>query len=228
MDCFASLAMTEERAQPPSAAVVPRHRVSPSASPMTGSSGVSSTPRPFGSIIAASGILGHPLSRVMTTEYVSAISRLTAPEFCKFTRPKREGAGKTGCALHPRSRVQCAFKERRTRAYRFSGNTPAFPARWLYGLFRALPGDRLSCHRRSREALASWKLDTSVGVSGPHDFAVRNNIARPHARSARRYHRVHRIPRPTSVTIAIRPSCGRETGELVALICPTAKAEYFL
>jgi hypothetical protein len=85
----------------------------------------------------------------------------------------------------------------------------------------------LCCHRRSREALASQELDTSVGVSGPHDFAVRNNIARPHARSARRYHRVHRIPRPTSVTIAIRPSCGRETGELVALICPTAKAKYF-
>src|SRR4051794_27575473 len=35
---------------------------------------VSSTPQPFGSIIAASGILGHPLSRVVTTEYVSAIS----------------------------------------------------------------------------------------------------------------------------------------------------------
>jgi hypothetical protein len=31
----------------------------------------------------------------------------------------------------------------------------------------------LSCHRRSREALASQELDTSVGVSGPHDFAVR-------------------------------------------------------
>jgi hypothetical protein len=39
---------------------------------------------------------------------------------------------------------------------------------------------------------------------------------------------VHRIPRPTSVTIAIRPSCERETGELVAMICPSAKAEYFL
>src|SRR5260221_10008729 len=51
-----------------------------------------------------------------------------------------EGAGKTGCALHPRSRVQnCAKK--RTRAYRFSGDTPAFPAQWLYGLCRALPGD---------------------------------------------------------------------------------------
>src|SRR6478735_9308614 len=38
-----------------------------------------------------------------------------------------EGAGKTGCALHPRSRVQCARKVR-TRAYRSSGEHPAFPA----------------------------------------------------------------------------------------------------
>jgi hypothetical protein len=44
-----------------------------------------------------------------------------------------EGAGKAGCALHPRSRVQeCAKK--RTRAYRFSGGSPAFPAQWFYGL----------------------------------------------------------------------------------------------
>ncbi len=32
-------------------------------------------------------------------------------------------------------------KEMRTRAYRFSGGSPAFPAQWLYGLCRALPGD---------------------------------------------------------------------------------------
>jgi hypothetical protein len=32
-------------------------------------------------------------------------------------------------------------KEKRTRAYRFSGGTPAFPAQWLYGLLRALPGE---------------------------------------------------------------------------------------
>ena len=80
----------------------------------------------------------------------------------------------------------------------------------------------LSCHRRPQEALASWKLDTSVGVSGPHDFAVRNSRARLAHR------RVHRIPHPTFVTIAKRPSL-RGTGwrELVALICPTAKAKYF-
>jgi hypothetical protein len=32
-------------------------------------------------------------------------------------------------------------KEMRTRAYRFSGGSPAFPAQWLYGLCRALLGD---------------------------------------------------------------------------------------
>ena len=54
--------------------------------------------------------------------------------------PSNEGAGDAGCALHPRSRVQnCANK--RTRAYRFSGNTPASPTQWLYGLWRDLLGD---------------------------------------------------------------------------------------
>src|ERR1700716_2276976 len=54
--------------------------------------------------------------------------------------PKIEGAGNAGCALHPRSRVQ-KVRIWRTRAYRFSGNTPASPAQWLYGLWRDLLGD---------------------------------------------------------------------------------------
>ena len=55
---------------------------------------------------------------------------------------KNEGAGKTGCALHPRSRVQVYVVKRRTRAYRFSGNTPAFPAQWLtaYGVLSPVNG----------------------------------------------------------------------------------------
>ena len=36
----------------------------------------------------------------------------------------------------------------------------------------------LSCHRRPQEAFASHELDTSVGVSGPHDFVVRVSHAR--------------------------------------------------
>src|SRR5205807_920947 len=50
------------------------------------------------------------------------------------------------------------------------------------------------------------RLDPSVGGSGPHDFAVRACALRRCA------HRVHRIPLPTSVTIAIRPSGGGRMG----------------
>src|SRR6202022_2495931 len=34
-------------------------------------------------------------------------------------------------------------KQKSTRAYRFSGSNPAFPAQWLYGLYRALLGERI-------------------------------------------------------------------------------------
>jgi hypothetical protein len=39
----------------------------------------------------------------------------------------------------------------RTRAYRFSGNTPAFPAQWLYGLY-AISLAAMLCHHRQRDA----------------------------------------------------------------------------
>ena len=51
--------------------------------------------------------------------------------------------GSRECRMHAApavSRAICA-KQERTRAYRFSGGNPAFPAQWLYGLLRALPGD---------------------------------------------------------------------------------------
>src|SRR6202166_5463380 len=76
------------------------------------------------------------------TAHDSAFSRRDPPEvFPKtFTPSKSEGAGNAGCALHPRSRVQNG-KRKRTRAYRISGGDPTFPAQWLYGLYRALPGE---------------------------------------------------------------------------------------
>ena len=46
----------------------------------------------------------------MTTECAFAISRPVSPEVCRILLAlKSEGAGKTGCLLHPRSRVRfCA------------------------------------------------------------------------------------------------------------------------
>src|SRR5882672_6331237 len=116
----------------------------------------------------------------------STISRRDAPELCwKLPALKTRAQGRPGarctrglaCGLH---KTKC------TRAYRFSGNTPAFPAQWLYGLYRALPGERLSCHRRRRDT--SRPLDASTAASGPHDFAVRFSHARLRDIS------VHRIP----------------------------------
>jgi hypothetical protein len=57
----------------------------------------------------------------MTTEYNSTFSRRDAPEFCKFNGPQK-GAGKTGCALHPRSRVQIDKKD----AHEHTGSAEAF------------------------------------------------------------------------------------------------------
>jgi hypothetical protein len=72
--------------------------------------GASSTLRPIDSITGVSGILDRPPSRTMTVECDVAISRRIPPEVCIFFSPslKTEGAGKTGCLLHPRSRVRFA------------------------------------------------------------------------------------------------------------------------
>jgi hypothetical protein len=64
------------------------------------------------------------------------------------------------------------------------------------------------------------QLDTSVGVSGPHDFAVRFSAIRQERI------RVHRIP-PRNRDDRVSPLCGTGRAELVEMICPTGKAEYF-
>ncbi len=84
------------------------------------------------------------------------------------------------------------------------------------------------------------RLDTSVGVSGPHDFAVRCNISRPHAVDRSRAFRQPALQSrraqnaaastaslPASVTIAIRPCSGVGWREFVEMICPTGEAKYF-
>src|ERR1043165_5221541 len=138
----------------------------------------SSTPRLIGSITAASGILDHPPARVMTAEYEVAISRRHTSEVCYQLPPScSEGAGKTGCLLHPRSRVRfCANKKVHT-SIQGSGSIPAFPAQWLYGLLRALPGEWLFCLRYPKEASLLQNVmpaprhqnhTTSPYVSGTH------------------------------------------------------------
>ena len=64
----------------------------------------------------------------------------------------------------------------------------------------------LYCLRRLAETSA--RLDASIGATAARDMY----------RSSFRYCRVHRFPHPTSVTIAKRPSCGRETLRILPVI----------
>ena len=112
--------------------------------------GGSSTPRILVSIAGVSEYWIVRSSRTMTNVGVLATRcarglQIRSPKKRGRRRPSREGAGKTGCTLHPRSHVQNADSKKRTRAYRFSGSSPAFPAQWFYSLFRALPGETRAC-----------------------------------------------------------------------------------
>src|ERR1700681_4938704 len=141
-------------------------------------------------------------------------------------RPK-EGVGNAGCPLHPRPRVHFVLVER-TRVTTSTPESPDIPARnGFNSLCRALPGDRALLPPSPADMFCLSpvgptqlrKLDASVGASGPHDFAVRDNISRPLAvdRSrgnppcdpvARKTPPRPPHPHSASVTIAIRPSGG--------------------
>ena len=104
------------------------------------------------------------------------------PELClsQDHPPQSEGAGKAGCRLAPAAPV----REKKHGA----GTTGTAETRrpslrsGLNGLLRALlgePGFLATVTRATRTRRR--KLNTSVGVSGPHGLAVRATIVRPHA-----------------------------------------------
>jgi hypothetical protein len=126
----------------PQGAVIPRHRVSPSASPMTGSSGVSSTLRLLDSITNGSGILDHPLSRMMTvggvlriqfsnsSSHSLAISPRTRASFAVNVRPA-ETQRAQGMPGARRARSLACSKKTRELVTTVTPVHPAFPAQWF-------------------------------------------------------------------------------------------------
>src|SRR5258706_12330975 len=64
------------------------------------------------------------------------------PRFCKNRSPRKtEGAGNAGRSMRPQPRVRNK-KAHEHSHHGHTGNHPAFPAQWFYGLLRALPGDQ--------------------------------------------------------------------------------------
>jgi hypothetical protein len=103
-----------------------------------------------------------------------------------------------------------------------SPNAPAFPARMVLTVsFVLAPETGLCCLRHPQEASASQVFDISVGISGPHDFAVRCPRVRLSRVKASIASRAQRL-----MTIAKRPSIhGHGTRGKMPLICPTPQAK---
>jgi hypothetical protein len=113
-------------------------------------------------------------------------------------------------------------KRKRTRAYRFSGGNPAFPARWFYSLFRALPGDRAFLPPSS---LRSLLLKNLTPASGRQDHTTS-----PSAPGAARLAPPKRPPHPAPNVRddGQRPSARGGTAQLIILFLPIGEAKYFL
>ena len=139
---------------------------------------VSSTLRPFGAITAASGILDHPPSRVMTTETHLRIPAAHSARALQIVSPNEKRAQGMPGACCTRGLLCNSAREVRTRAYRYSRSIPASPAQWFYGLCRALPGDEFLLPpssanlRRSRARSGSQHLRRLDASHGRQDHTV--------------------------------------------------------
>ncbi len=112
----------------------------------------------------------------------------------------------------PAASHACEKQSIRVSHHGHTGFTRHSPRNGFNGFLRALPG-------------VPGLLATVVGRNKSADLTpasgCRDHTTSPSATRAVRYrhNRVHRIPLPTSVTIAKRPSCGSGMSEDIRLIC---------
>jgi hypothetical protein len=115
--------------------------------------------------------------------------------------------------------LACKIKKHTSIVTTVTPRIPGIPrAMVLTVSFVLSPVTGLCCHCRQRNYF--HQLDASVGASGPHDFAVRLTCCSSKAPSA------STASRPAFVTIASRPSLGRD-GAFIVLIWVRRRKEYF-
>jgi len=135
------------------------------------------------------------------------------------SRPlQSKGAGNAGRPMRPA--VSCAMivVDAHT-SIQVTPESPGTPRAVVYGLCRAHLGDRAFCHRHPQRL--SCELDTSVGVSGPHDFA------RPHQMRSSVAPSASTAARPANVTIAYRPFWWDGMIRNIGQLRQFCKSEYF-
>ncbi len=116
--------------------------------------------------------------------------------------------------------LACNERKHTSKSPRSHRKHPAFPARWFYGFLRALPGDRAFLSPSPAQcASIVAKLDISVGISGPHDFAVRDAAPLVWRRHTRPSHPAPNVRDDRETPLLIR----RRTREEEPLICPSGQ-----
>ena len=152
-----------------------------------------------------------------------------------------------GAGWHPRSRVQLALEDAHT-SIQVQPEQPGIPCAMGLRLIPCSPRRRIplasvagglmalakpgwisqnlrrldASHGRQNHTALPSAISPFVGArpSLMSKLTLRRRVARPACRG-------HRSPHPTSVTIAIRPSCGRGMAGVVGVIWVRREAEYF-
>jgi hypothetical protein len=150
-----------------------------------------------------------------------AISRRDSPEVCyriSLALQNREGAGKVGCALHPRSRVQWC-RGRRHTSIQVQRRHPTFPAQWFKAYTCSPRRSGFACHRRQRNCFR--RLDANPEAVRPTRFrpyALASSVSR--AATSTAAHPYVRDVRETPLRV-------ERDGHRYEVICLFGKAEYF-
>jgi hypothetical protein len=114
------------------------------------------------------------LSQAMTWIWPRDLAALIARGLPETSHPrKQEGAGKTGCMLHPRSRVQLRTKRTPHTSIQVQRKHSGLPCAMALRLTSCSPRRTALLPPSPARSLASRGLNASTATSGPHDFAVR-------------------------------------------------------
>ena len=131
-------------------------------------------------------VASAPRNDAAIVSHTTSPSRRDAPESIHLFPPK-EGVGNAGCPLHPQPRVHLVVVER-TRVTTSTPESPDVPARNGLTAYNALSPEYRAFLPPSpsgygtsapgRADMPPKDLTPTTEASGPHDFAVRCNIAR--------------------------------------------------
>ena len=154
----------------------------------------------------------------------NAFSRRLCVRALCFVPPSSDqrAQGRPSARRHPWALAQksCA---RARRPQVEAENTPAFPARMVYGLYVISSVSQCSFATvASREPFEPARNLTPA--SGRQDHTTSPSAIAPLVSQRLR---VHRIPHSTFVTLAIAPLQSRRDGGTIALICASGKQNYF-